>query len=141
MPYSFLTDQPSKITNDYWVFAEREIGEYPEHTASGGKWLLFVNIYSIDKIWAKIKIATEKGRLGGMAKAATVKINPDFPNSKIKVICVYTYDWKDELDVKRIREELRMIGITRKISYKADEDTELGKYRTDGSEKLSKYYE
>ena len=59
MPYSFLTDQPSKITNDYWVFAEREIGEYPEHTASGGKWLLFVNIYSIDKIWAKIKIATE----------------------------------------------------------------------------------
>lgn len=87
------------------------------------------------------KRITEEGRLGDMAKAATMKINPDFPSSKVKVICIYTYDWRDYEDVKRIREELRKIGIARKIAYKADEDTVLGKYRVAGTDKLSKYYE
>jgi hypothetical protein len=76
-----------------------------------------------------------------MAKVAAAKINPDFQNSKVKVICVYTYDWKDEVDVKRVREELRNIGVTRKIAYKADEDTDQNRYQTNSNEKLSKYYE
>jgi len=54
---------------------------------------------------------------------------------------VYTYDWDDERDVKRIRETLRNIGITRKISYKADEDTEQGRYHANSNERISKYYE
>ncbi len=137
----FSKNSPSRVTHDYWVYAERHKGEYPEHTSSGGKWLIFVGTYFLDKLWEKIKFATEEGKLGGMAKTSTAKINPDFPNSKIKVICVYTYDWRDEQDVKRIREELRKTGITRKISYKTDEDTQSGKYRTGGISKLSKYYE
>lgn len=76
-----------------------------------------------------------------MAKVATAKKNPNARSSNSRVICVYTYDWNDERDVKRIREALINIGITRKISYKANEDTEQGKYRVDTSEKLSKYYE
>lgn len=136
-----LSRRSSSATNEYWIYAKRQQGEYPEHTVRGGKWLVFVGIFSIDKIWAKIKTATEAGKLGGLAKRATGKVNPDFPNSKVKVICVYTYDWKDEQDVKRIRDGLRKIGITRKISYKADEDTDQGWYRTTVSHKLSKYYE
>src|SRR3989338_1483888 len=136
----FLQDQPLWKTNDYWTYAERQNRIYPEHTLRGGKWLIFVSNFYVNRIWGKIKIATEGGKLGGMSKVATSKPNPDFQNSKIKVICVYTYDWKDEVDVKRIRSELRNIGITRKISYKADEDTDQGKYRINSSEKLSKYY-
>jgi len=62
-------------------------------------------------------------------------------SSSSGVICVYTYDWKDRQDVERIREELRKIGIIRKISYKTDEDTEQGIYRAHNGEKISKYYE
>lgn len=126
---------------DYWMYAERKTGEYPEHTSRGGKWLIFVRVYNLNKSWLKVKTATEKGRLGGMAKAATTKHNPKFPNSKVKVICVYTYDWHDEQDVQRVRTELRNIGIVRKIAYKADEDTEQGRYHLANNEKLSKYYE
>jgi len=136
-----MNDLPSNTTRDYWIYAERKIGKYPKHSVRGGKWLLFVNSKNIDRIWAKIKIATEEGRLGGLAKTATMKVNPDFPISKVKVICVYTYDWQDGDDVKRIREELRKIGITRKIAYKTDDDTDQGKYRVTGSRGFSKYYE
>lgn len=137
----FLPDFPSKITSDYWVFAERKVGEYPEHSPCGGEWLIFVSLYNLDRMWVKIKTAVEQGKLGAMAKAATAKKNSLAQNSNYKVICVYTYDWEDEKDVKRIREELRLLGITRKISYKADEDTEEGKYRSTGHQKISKYYE
>ena len=132
---------PSRTTRNYWIYAERRTSKYPEQTVRGGKWLIFVSMHSVDRIWARIKAATEEGRLGSMAKAATAKANQDFPNSTAKVICVYTYDWQDEQDVKRVREELRKMGITRKISYKADEDTEQGRYHTNSSAKLSKYYE
>ena len=131
---------PTQEADDYWIYAERKTGKYPEHTVHGGKWLIFVSHDRIDRMWTKIKTATEEGRLGGMAKAATAKVNPSFPISKVKVICVYTYNWKDEPDVTRIREELRKIGITHKISYKTDEDTLQGKYRKTVS-RLSKYYQ
>jgi len=131
-----MSDIPSKNTRDYWIYTERKNGEYPEHSIRGGKWLIFVNSHNIDWIWKKIRVAVESGKLGGIAKTATAKIP-----SKTRVICVYTYDWRDEQDVKRIREELRKLGINRKIAYKTDEDTELGKYRINTNEKLSKYYE
>lgn len=54
---------------------------------------------------------------------------------------MYTYDWKDCQDVKRIREELRKIGVVHKISYKTDEDTERGMYRENSNEKVGTYYE
>ena len=131
---------PSRITGDYWVHAERKHGVYPGHTAFGGKWLIFVSARNIDRMWERIRTAVEEGTLGAMAKAATARSNPEFSNANSKVICVYTYDWRDEKDVKRIREALRNLGVARKIAYKADQDTESGRYHAVG-EKLSKYYE
>ncbi len=51
----------------------------------------------------------------------------------MKVICVYTYDWTDEADVRRVRQELRALGITSKIPYKTDDDTNAGRYSSQGS--------
>ncbi len=92
-------------------------------------------------MWGKIKKATEEGKLSSSAKVATAKPNPNATNPEIKVICVYTYDWTDEDDVRRIREELRKLGIINKIPYKADEDTLSGKYGVKGNTRISKYYE
>jgi len=139
--WAYVFERLDGMVNDYWVYAQRKDGKYPEHTSRGGKWLIFVGSHNLNRMWAKVQIAVEKGRLGSMAKAPAAKLDSHSRNSNAKVICVYTYDWKDRQDVERVREELRKIGITRKISYKTDEDTERGIYHANGSEKVSKYFE
>ena len=76
---------PSQVTDDYWVYASRQRGRYRKPTVRSGKWLLFVPNEKIDEAWATIKRATEEGRLGGSAKAATAR-----PNAlTIDPLCVY----------------------------------------------------
>jgi hypothetical protein len=133
--------KPSEEKEFYWVLCSRKKGKYPKSTSRCGKWLIFVPLENIDEVWAKVKRAVEEGKLGSSAKASTAKPNPNAATSKEKVICVYTYDWTDEKDVRRIREELRKLGITNKIPYKSDEDTLSGKYRVKGHKRISKYYE
>jgi hypothetical protein len=130
----------SEVTDVYWLHAARQIGDYPAATENSGKWLVFVPLSQIDEVWANIKLATEEGRLGSSAKVATARANPTAADDK-KVVCVYTYDWTDEGDVKRLREELRELGITWKIPYKADQDTFAGRYVVRGHKRISKYYE
>lgn len=102
---------------------------------------MFVPVAERDETWQKIKQATEEGKLGGSAKVATMKPNANGSNPNVKVICVYTYDWTDEKDIKRVRAVLRELGIDRKIAYKADDDTFKGRYVVKGDTKISKYYE
>jgi len=127
--------------NAYWIYAENRNGKQLKHTEYGGKWLIFVGAHNALRIWNKIKIATEEGRLGSMSKIAIAKNSAEFSKSKTRVVCVYTYDWRDEKDARRVREELRRLGIIRKIPYKTDEDTELGVYQNTNVGKVSKYYE
>jgi len=139
LPYSDA--KPSEVTEVYWIYSIRRKGEYPKSTVRSGKWLIFVDKEDVDEIWAKIKKATEDGKLGDSSKVGTAKQNPNATNPDTKIICVYTYDWTDEKDVRRVRTELRKLGILNKIPYKADEDTLAGKYRIKGHRKISKYYE
>lgn len=142
-PVCYFCQNPSEATNGYWIFASRRKGKYPKPSPRSGKWLIFVNIKDICEVWAKIRKATEEGKLGAEAKVSTAKSKPaDIGYKKDEhVICVYTYDWTDEKDVERIREELRKLGITNKIPYKADEDTGKGRYAARGHKRISKYYE
>ena len=133
--------RPSKVHDAYWLCAERKFGEYPEHAERGGKWLIFVPVVAIDEVWARIRDATERGILGGSAKASTARPNPNAADPKARVICVYTYDCTDEKDVMRVRAQLRSLGITAKIPYKADDDTFAGKYSKRGDKRISRYYE
>lgn len=132
---------PSEVTDVYWIYAYRKIGNYLESTMHSGKWLIFVSPERLDAVWRKIKNATENGKLGNESKTATAKPNSLAGKSRQKVICVYTYDWTDEEDVKRIREELRKLDIFWKIPYKTDQDTSDDKYRTTTNQKIPKYYE
>jgi activator of 2-hydroxyglutaryl-CoA dehydratase len=153
-------EKPSEHIEDcYWIFASspaykeevRKIYKQPimkkgmvkKSESKTGKWLIFVNRKNIDEVWQKIKSATEEGILGIEAKVSTATPKPEdigYDNDT-HVICVYTYDWTDEKDVKRVREELRKLGITNRIPYKTDEDTGKGKYRARGHKRISKYYE
>ena len=133
--------KPSEVTDSYWIYAERKTGFYPSATENVGKWLVFVPLCQIDEVWQKIKVATQKGKLGNATKAATARPNPLAARPDSKVICVYTYDWTDEADVRRIRQELRKLGITSRIPYKTDKDTLAGKYASKGYKRIYKYLE
>jgi len=133
--------KPSEVTDVAWIHAENKSGEYPKPTARSGKWLVFVNATQIDEVWQRVKKALEEGRLGDSAKVATAKPHLRAANPNQKVICVYTYDSHDAEDVRRIREELRNLGMTAKMPYKEDKDTLNGKYVTTGHRGISKYYE
>jgi len=136
------TSKPSEVTDIFWIFAKRQAAdEYPPATDNSGKWLLFVPVEQIDATWSVVKQATEEGRLGSSSKVATAKPNSHASNPAMKVICVYTYDWTAEADVRRIRQELRTMGFLQKIAYKANEDTRQGRYSNSGGTRISKYYE
>lgn len=133
--------QPTKEKREYWLFAERKVGSYPEHTDRGGKWLIFVPSDAVDEVWQNVKRAVEEGKLGGTAKVSTAKPNPNSTDLSSHVICVYTYDASDEADVRQIRSSLRDLDITSKIPYKTDDATFQDKYRKSGDKRISLYYE
>jgi len=135
----YAEGKPSEVKDVWWIYANRKVGSYPAATEQSGKWLVFIPTAQVDEVWAIIKQATEEGKLGDSSKVATAASNRY--DSSERVICVYTYDWTDEKDVRQVRAELRKLGITRKIAYKSDEDTLSGKYRMTGHTKISKYYE
>ncbi|MEM2469116.1 MAG: DUF1917 domain-containing protein [Candidatus Jordarchaeales archaeon] len=132
--------KPSEVTEVYWLYACRKKGKYPEATKRSGKWLIFVPPEKVDELWERVRRAVEEGRLGDVAKVSTAKPRPS-ATDRSRVICVYTYDWTDRDDVMRIREELRKLGVTWKIPYKADQDTREGRYAKAGFKRISKYYE
>jgi len=140
MPTSTTERKPSEVTDAFWLCAQGPPGR-PNVVGQGGKWLVFVSHKYVDTVWAQIKQSTEAGRLGPAAKVATARPNSNARDPRSRVICVYTYDWKDEADVKRVREELRRLGIIQKIPYKADADTQAGKYSVRGDSGIAKYYE
>ena len=118
----------------------RSIEEHMKERERVGKWLVFVQPDDVDKIWEKIKKATEVDLLGVTSKVSAAAGSKSYSGSKQHVICVYTDDWTDEKDVMRVREELRKLGITKKIPYKSDEDTLSGKYAKKGYKNISKYF-
>lgn len=96
-----------------------------------GKWLIFLPPDQVDEIWKKIRDLTWEGKLGISAKVSTAKPDPSARDER-KVIYVYTADWEDEGDVMRVRDELRIIGITDRIGYKRNLETFKGEYSAKG---------
>ncbi len=135
---------PSLDTGTYWIEAycpvELQVPR-PGHAKDGpGKWLLFVKRADVDETWLRIVEALEKGLLGGHAKVATARPNPNEASPGKHVICVYTSNAGDEEDVMRVREALRQLGFVGKLAYKADTATRQGLYQNAGSKRISKYY-
>ncbi|KAL0637838.1 hypothetical protein Q9L58_003228 [Maublancomyces gigas] len=89
------------------------------------QWMLFPGPFSADTIWNKIARATHAGELGIAAKIAT-----NDNSGRSQVICIYTHDFTDLEDVKRVLLNLRKLGLGKKrsISYKPEIYTNLGLY-------------
>jgi Domain of unknown function (DUF1917) len=128
------TRNPSEVTDDYWIFAEApHTGALARQRCDGdeittGKWLVFVPTPEIDAWWQTIQIETEAGRLGHAAKAATACPNPNAQSDRVRLICVYTCDFEDHDDVRRVLTALRQLGVRWRLSYKTDQATHDARY-------------
>src|SRR4051812_165022 len=131
---------PSQVTDKYWVSATARMNRV-RYTERSGKWLVFVPTGDLDDAWSKIKQATRAGLLGTVSKAATAMPNPNAIDPAMKVICVSTYDSADREDVLRVRQALRDLGFDRPIPYKTDRASLEGRYRVQGDERISLYFE
>lgn len=91
-----------------------------------GKWMLFPTTDNVDEIWAAVAEATANDELGVSAKVAT-----DDGSGTGRLVAIYTHDYDDKEDVKRVLEKLIELGLvdsgsaTRPIYYKCDAYTYL----------------
>ena len=75
-----------------------------------GKWMLFPGPEDLPRYWRLVAEATSEGKLGPTCKVAT----PDpFSGKKETLICVYTYNFVDNDDVRRVLDELIELGVCR----------------------------
>lgn len=107
-----------KITSDYI----RQLAE--EYDYKTGKWLIYSKWPAIDNVWKRVAKAVVAGKLGSSANVSTHD-----PEENAHVICVYTEDFTNEDQVRKVEENLRKEGITGRMTYKPDIYTTLGIYR------------
>ncbi|CAD6564689.1 MAG: hypothetical protein ASARMPREDX12_002405 [Alectoria sarmentosa] len=103
-----------------------------EKGCTSGKWMLFPTADDVNRFWSLVATATATGELGHAAKVAT---NDGSGNVRPRLICIYTEDFSDKEDVKRVLDRLVGMGLVnrkgpmgeaRGIYYKADVFTYLG---------------
>ncbi|GAD99429.1 hypothetical protein AOR_1_2402174 [Paecilomyces variotii No. 5] len=91
-----------------------------------GKWMLFPTAEHVDEVWAAVVEATANDELGVAAKVAT-----DDESGGGRLVAIYTRDYEDKKDVKRVLEKLVELGLVdrgaaaRPIYYKCDAYTYL----------------
>jgi hypothetical protein len=88
-----------------------------------GKWMLFPHETDATGVWKRVALATIENKLGVGAKIAT--------SGDTRLICIYTRDFSDEEDVRRVVQEIEKMGLLlantdRSIYYKCDAYTHLG---------------
>ncbi|KAL8723700.1 MAG: hypothetical protein Q9181_007220 [Wetmoreana brouardii] len=99
-----------------------------EYYFTSGKWMLFPSPDDVNRQWAIVAEATVNRELGTAAKVAP----DDGKGDRVpRLICVYTKDFSDMEDVRRVLDRLVELGLVNKadqrgIHYKADAFTELG---------------
>jgi hypothetical protein len=91
--------------------------------------MLFPQVHEVDDVWRTVCEGVDAGRLGTAAKVSTTCQEGD----SARLICVYTKDFTDLEDVKRVLLALVDMGLVRAdmprgIMYKCDAYTYLGIY-------------
>jgi Domain of unknown function (DUF1917) len=106
-----------------WVDEPEDDGvkEEPLEELLTGKWMIFCrSMAEADELWPVLKKALYTHELGCSMKSATE------PSRNGVLICIYTDDWCDIADIKRVLQTLRNLGRQEKLYYKADAQTMLG---------------
>ncbi|PHH58483.1 hypothetical protein CDD81_5658 [Ophiocordyceps australis] len=92
-----------------------------------GKWLLFCEPTEVNDMWEAVAKATVDNKLGIAAKVAPKC--PEHGYRRQQLLCVYTADFHDRIDVGRVLQYLRKLKLFRSkeiIYYKPDVYTYIG---------------
>lgn len=73
-----------------------------------GKWMLFVAREDVDYVWGKVAQGTAEDELGVAAKVAAAAGGEE---GRERLICVYTRDFEDKVDVGRVLRGLKGMGL------------------------------
>jgi hypothetical protein len=108
------------------VLEENILSTAVKHGVTSGKWMLFPLLPDLPRTWRTVAEATAAGKLGPTSKVGTWEPGN---GKKGTLICVYTYDFEDFEDVKRVLRELVELnlvgGLLKAIYYKCDAYTYL----------------
>ena len=88
-----------------------------------GKWCIVRDAASVDALWAKIREAVVSGVLPA-AMVSSPAVAQQFGGTYL--ICVFTPEWRDRNDVRRVRQLLREMGVVEELGYKRDVETVYG---------------
>ena len=93
------------------------------------KWMLFPREEEVNEAWRVVCEGVDADRLGIGANVSTAGLESD----AARLICVYTRDFRDVEDVRRVLLALVDMGLVRAgrpgVTYKCDAYTYLGIYR------------
>lgn len=94
-----MNQKPSKEIYRYWVPARPSKKFDHLDNSKFGKWLIFVPVKDIDKVWEQIKISTKQNLLGFSSQSSTELGWYEHKKPPHYVICVHTYDYDDVNDI------------------------------------------
>ena len=101
---------PSSMNVIYWI-ESKPLTSAPTLTPRAGEWLIETTTAEVDDLWAKIRQATEEGRLGYKSKVSTSPTKGQ-ADASARLIVVRTYDADDLADMARIEAALHELGMT-----------------------------
>ena len=85
-----------------------------------GKWLLYQTSEMLDSLWPRLKDATNANTLGVSMKASTAGNPGRYAEGLVRI---YTRDWRDFDDIRRVLVALRELGVLERLYYKPDAQT------------------
>jgi hypothetical protein len=112
-----------KLTPERKALEESICAAAKERNCTTGKWMLFPTSDNVDDVWEKVAIGTAEGQLGITAKVSTADVEMAYGGGVTWLVCVYTKDFIDKEDVKRVIVKLVELGLVsrRPVSYKCGE--------------------
>lgn len=109
--------KPSTVDAVYWIEAKNLTQNASQPTPRAGQWVLDTDLEHVDALWEIVRTATERGELGYKSKVSTASRSGESTESR--TICVRTIDETDTVDVERVREALRSLGIAGDWRYES----------------------
>lgn len=104
-PQSILSRQLTQLRK---TATEQLLNAAQEHGVTHGKWMLFPTPEDVNDVWRLVADATVSGQLGSGAKVAT---DSGLGDGRPRLVCVYTEEFFNDDDVKRVLKKLAVMGL------------------------------
>jgi GNAT superfamily N-acetyltransferase len=115
-------DLPTEVHDRPWV----SWGDRSDASPWGGKWVLMVT-KDVDAEWRQVVAAVQEGKLGPAAKVGSAAWVTEAQASGYPLL-VYTDDYRDLGDLRRVLAGLRSLGFDQRAFYKEDAATRVRLY-------------